>query len=247
MFVWDIYNKLIDGIPLSFEVEDFMVGVEFTMVKTKSSIGIARTINDRRFPMIQEPFVGMKLKKLAESVISWNMVESSLGVAAINAYYHSEEYLAGINAEYADVEETFNTYIELIEDKKTALVGHYKYFEEKLPVSNDVLILSPTPIHEEYPITAADFILPKQDVVILRGSAFTDKNLGRYLEICEKTTVILADFDVLPVPLIVERQNAYIASFHINDVERSIYLIKSGQAANEMWETGEMICIKNLI
>lgn len=245
--MWNIYKKLIDGIPLSFEVEDFIVGVEFTMVKTKSSIGIARTINDRRFPMTQEPIIGMKLKKLAESAMSWNMIESSLGVAAMSAYYHSEEYLAGIKVERADVEETFNTYIELIEDKKTALVGHYKDFEDILPVSNDVLVLSSTPIHEEYPITAADFILPQQEAVILRGSTLTDKTLERYLEICKDTTVIMADYDVLPVPFLVEKQNAYIASFHINDVEKSIYLIKSGQAADKMWETGEMICIKNFI
>ena len=44
--MWDIYDDLIDSIPDNLTVQDCMLGLHWTLVKSEGGTGTAMTVND---------------------------------------------------------------------------------------------------------------------------------------------------------------------------------------------------------
>ena len=89
--MWELYDNLIKNIQEDIKIEDLVIGTEFAMVISDCGAGISRVLNDKRFPFENKIKPNMKLKDLAKSIKSWNFVEASLGLAAINAFYNSKQ------------------------------------------------------------------------------------------------------------------------------------------------------------
>ncbi|MGM9532009.1 enolase N-terminal-like fold-containing protein, partial [Intestinibacter sp.] len=89
--MWELYDNLIENIQEDIKINDLVIGTEFAMVISDSGAGISRVLNDKRFPFENEIKPNMKLKDLAKSIKSWNFVEASLGLAAINAFYNKKQ------------------------------------------------------------------------------------------------------------------------------------------------------------
>ena len=89
--MWKLYDSLIDAIPEEIKVADFLCGNSWTMIRTdKGGIGLATTAKEvTRKPLLDRQIKGLPLKEVAEAAKSWNMLEASIGVAAINAYYNA--------------------------------------------------------------------------------------------------------------------------------------------------------------
>jgi uncharacterized protein (DUF4213/DUF364 family) len=242
--LWELYRKLIENIPEHHYVEEFIVGVDFTFVKSNYSLGLAKTLRENRFPMKSTPYKNMPLKELAAGIYSWNNVESSLGLAAINAYYNSNEYLDTIQYERMNVLEFRDKLLTLTESKKVTMIGHNLLIEQEFFTYCDLTHLTLVPIEDEYPITASEFLLPESEIILLPGSSISNKTVERYLELSHKAFVMMIDIDAVLSPDLLYQHSGLIASPILNDAERCIYHVKTGQNIKHLWKTGDILCIK---
>lgn len=99
--------------------------------------GTTGTIPGDSRPEMFRRKLGMPLRELAGAVKSWNYVESSIGLAAINAYYNNPEVAAANGVELAANRITedrkndpFIMSQNRIKNKKVCVIGHFPPLEQ---------------------------------------------------------------------------------------------------------------------
>lgn len=92
--MWKIYDQLISQIPQDLTVDEVIAGTSWTLVRSGTNVGVAMTVKTATTPPISKSsFIHEPLRNVAASVKSWNFIEASIGLAAINAYYNSKEQI----------------------------------------------------------------------------------------------------------------------------------------------------------
>jgi uncharacterized protein (DUF4213/DUF364 family) len=189
MSKWKLYDKLISGIPENLTVEDYAVGCAWTMVKAGGTSGIALTVRQRAGKSEEfVPIIGLPLRKVAELVKSWNFIDASIGMAAINAYYNAPDRLRsmGLLLEGTEVQkknDAFSIFGSAVEGKKVSVIGRFPNIEKQLKPICDLSILERDPQMGDYPDSACEYILEEQDFVFITGMTLTNKTLPRLLEL----------------------------------------------------------------
>jgi uncharacterized protein len=252
--MWELYDEMISGIPENFIVKDFVIGACYSYVETNYGIGIAKTIPGIRFPFLKKPRFGMPLKELAASIKSFHYVESSLALAAINAFYNTEEglkTLASNSIKTAKTNLTKNFFsdrlLPKIRREGIALYGHFPFYEEQIPINFEYLVLEEYPEDGDYPVSALEYLFPSQKNIWLQGSSLTKKILPRILEICPDSNVLFLDIDIPITPILLKQNPGQIISLKITDKEQCAYHIKAGADISNFYEVGEIVCLKTII
>jgi hypothetical protein len=96
--VWKLYDDLYIGIPSGIRITGCVVGSEWTVVQANGNTGIARTLelpgNPEKF---QAGFIGAYLRETANHMKWDNLALASVGVAAMNAWYNTQERAEGLS------------------------------------------------------------------------------------------------------------------------------------------------------
>ncbi len=92
MSAWDLYDELIDAIPLDIQVVKAAQGPQWTRIYTNNpSCGIALTMSASSRPaQMNHDYAGIPLRAIAQLSKSWNFAEASFGMAALNAFYSTQ-------------------------------------------------------------------------------------------------------------------------------------------------------------
>jgi len=120
--------------------------------------------------------------ELAEYVKSWNLVEASIGVAALNSMMEPRGK-KDINAQDLIIEESLN--------KKVIMVGKFPKIDEIRSVAKEFWVLEADPTltnPKEGIITeaAAEYVFPGSDIIVITGSTLINKGLERYLNLAKQ-------------------------------------------------------------
>ncbi|MDD3167843.1 MAG: DUF364 domain-containing protein [Eubacteriales bacterium] len=198
--MWKLYDELIEGIPAGILTDDITVGLSWTAVTAGQYRGAAMTVKEQErcgCTDILDSRRGQPLKYLASLSKSWNFIEASIGVAAINAYYNNKETWerSGLPEnppwQIVESEDAFEAYANAVEGKKAAVIGHFRQLEEYLAGAKSLSILERRPTADDYPDSACEYILPEQEYVFITGSALINKTLPRLLALSKAAHVIL--------------------------------------------------------
>lgn len=119
--------------------------------------------------------------ELSEYSKSWNLKEASIGVAALNSLIEPK-------GERGD---GFEILKENAKGKKVAMVGHFPKVVEIRDIADEVWVFEKCQQEGDLPDTAAEYLLPKADIVAITGSAVVNKSMERLLELSSGFTVIL--------------------------------------------------------
>jgi uncharacterized protein (DUF4213/DUF364 family) len=202
--MWELYDELIEKIPGDITAENITIGLHWTIVAAGKYCGTAMTVQEHN-PVrdILESRWGQPLKYLASLAKSWNFVEASIGVAAINAYYNNKETWKqkdpgkhkgsgeGTSWKIIGSENAFEGYGQAVKNKKVAIIGHFRHLENYMTEAKQVSVLERRPVGDDYPDSACEYILPEQDYVFITGTTMTNKTLPRLLQLSESAHVIL--------------------------------------------------------
>ena len=192
---WSLYDRLLAGIPEDITVEDYGIGVAWSFVRARGSVGVALTVRQRAgHPDDHAPIIGRPLREVAELVKSWHFLEASIGMAAINCWYnHPEraEALGLLDSEKGQGGEAFRVFGDAVRGKNVAVIGHFPYLERTLGPLCNLSILEREPQKGDYPDSASEYILPEQDYIFITGMTLTNKTLPRLLELCQNGKVCL--------------------------------------------------------
>ena len=190
---WEMYDKLIAGIPSGIKVEGIYMGDVWTVLLAEGYQGIAVTINEGRLPLkTYQQLKGKDLREAATLIKSWDFMDATVGMAAINAYYNREEKIRAYKGNAAvKTSNTFDDYAKATKDKAVAVIGHFIALERVLTEAASLDVLERDPAFGDLPDSACEYILPQKEFIFITGSAMINKTLPRLLEICKDGKAIV--------------------------------------------------------
>lgn len=246
-----MYDALIEGIPADCVADEIVCGPYHAYVRSGEGHGFGAVLTgDTRHVMLTTKPVGMPLKKLAEAIKSWNYVEAGIGNAAINAYYNSVTVARknGVNISSSRftedrVNDPFITYQKLVRNKKVGVIEHFPYIDNLFAPVCDLSVLARWPQEDEYPYTAAEYILPECDYVFIACGSLIDKSLPRFLELSKQAYVVLVGPCTPLAPVLSQYGVKDLSGYVIKDGERA-RCICGGQANYSIYSSGQKVSLR---
>jgi uncharacterized protein (DUF4213/DUF364 family) len=237
--MWEIYDELIAGIDNELIIHDFNVGSAWSMVRAAGFTGLALTVKERcQSSFYTGNIIGDKLKDVAQCVKSWNFIEASLGMAAINCYYNDPLKVAAWNGSsgfdegdgsHNDKHDAFNALASAAEGKNVAVIGRFPHLEEQLAPICRLSILERNPEPGDYPDSACEYILAEQDMLFITGMTLTNKTLPRLLQLAKPSARVVMVGPSVPLsPLLYRYGVTDLDGFYVTDANKAEFLIKRG-------------------
>lgn len=212
-----IYDMLIAGVASGETVTGSTMGSCWTAVETAGRFGMAMTTPVDTAPrMLAGEYTGMALEELAAAAKSWNLTESSYGMAAVNAWYNTPDALERLGA-YEPFDKYCTDGLDL-RGKKIGVVGHLNMPVSVYEQAESVRILERNPRPGDYPDSACDWLIPQCDVVIMTASTLVNKTLPHLLDLSRNAYTILAGPSCPMCPGLLEFGIDRIAGLIITDV-----------------------------
>jgi uncharacterized protein (DUF4213/DUF364 family) len=259
--MWEMYDQLIDSIPEELTVKEYMLGLHWILVRSERGLGVAKSMKGGQPGTKLGKIIGMPLKELAKYIKSWNMIDASLGLAAINSVYNNQvnimnisdpdDYdqegsddsnLEDLNEDINDDLNAFTRFYNEIIGKKVAVVGHFPKIEALNEICK-LTIIDKDPQPGDYPESACEYILPQQDLVFITGTALINKTLPRLLELSNNARVVLVGPSV-PMSLHIYTFGVdTIAGMIVVDNEELWKAVQEGGNKNIYEHGGQRICI----
>ena len=188
---FELYDALIQGITADSPVTATFAGQCWTAVETASHFGMAMTTPVDTAPRMHAgEYCGMSLRELAQVSKSWNLTEAGFGMAAVNAFYNTQERLEQLNA-YEPFDNYCTSGLDL-RGKHIGVVGHLNMPQSVYDQAASLRILERNPRAGDYPDSACDWLIPQCDVVIMTASTLVNKTLPHLLDLSKNAYTILA-------------------------------------------------------
>jgi len=220
----NLLTSQLDDVP----VRSVLVGARWTVVCSRYC-GMAATLMDNHtHGHSQVRGVGRlhtkTARELAEYARSENLLEASIGVAAINSMLELDESRATeINA--------VEVLIEHGQGKNVALVGHFPFISRLRSAVGQLWVIEQRPMEGEYPAEAAADLIPQADVVAITSSALINHTLDGLLALCRPKAMVMMLGPSTPLsPVLFDHGVTILSGARI--VDEAVALRTIGQGAS---------------
>ncbi len=246
--MWELYDELIENIPGNIYAKDTRIGNSWGYVSGENSCGIGVMYPvESRLPIYSKDWCGKPLKDIACCAKSWNFIEASLGMAAINCYYNSMEQAVAnkINipsSSYAEnrMNDPFISYQRHIRNKNVVVIGHFPYLETLFEPVCDMSIIETKPKEGDYPFSACEYLIPKADYLFITCGSLTDKTLPRLLELAGNAYTVLVGPATPLTPILFRYGVNDMSGFIFRDLEKADRILTGGQFGT-LYSTGHKV------
>ncbi len=248
--MWELYDAMIEDMPDDVTAAMVAVGGESTyVISSENGFGYAGYRDyTQRAPNVTTNRIGRPLKEIAESVKSWNLIEASIGQAALCAWYNSPETAEAHGIEVLArkqvqerLKDPFIRSQNMVKGKKVVVVGHFPFLEGLIAPVCDMSIIEWNPVEGDYPYPAAEYLLPECDFAFLTCAAFGDKTMPRLLELSENAEQVSVVGPGTPLaPRLFEFGVDDMAGFVVTDVEFAAR-ITGGAEAQRIFSAGRKV------
>ena len=222
-----IIDSLLENLPEDVPVRSVLVGAHWTVVCSRYC-GMAATLQGNHpHGHIQVRDVGSlhtkSARELAEYAYSTDLLEASIGMAAINSLLEVDESLTvEINAS------------EVLacrgRGKNVALIGHFPFIPQLRQDVAQLWVIEQHPAEDEYPAEAADRFLPQADVIAITSSTLINHTLDGLLALVRPGAIVMLLGPSTPLsPLLFEYGVTIISGTRV--VEETVVLRTVGQGA----------------
>jgi uncharacterized protein len=184
-----ILDDLLRNLSMDAPVRSFLVGAHWTVVCSRHC-GMAATLLDNQPQGHSQVRNAGRLhsktaRELADYARSENLLEASIGVAAINSLLDVDESQAvEINA--------VEVLMEHGRGKNVALVGHFPFIPRLRPAVGQLWVIEQHPTEGDYPAEAAADLIPQAEVVAITSSALINHTLDGLLALCQPEALVMA-------------------------------------------------------
>jgi uncharacterized protein len=183
-----LLHELLDSLTFDAPLRSILVGVHWTVVCSRNC-GLASSLVGNE-PHSHEKVrdVGSlhhkSARELAEFALSDNLMEASIGVAAINS-------LIDVDIDQAVEVNAGQVLADRGTGKKIALVGHFPFIPKLRQVAGQLWVIEQRPAEGEHPVEAAADLIPQAEIVALTGSAIINHTLDNLLELCHPDALVM--------------------------------------------------------
>jgi uncharacterized protein (DUF4213/DUF364 family) len=183
-----LLDDLLSELRMDTPVHAVLIGAHWTVVCSRHCGMAATLMDDHAHGHSQVRDVGHLHTKtagqLADYAYSDNLIEASIGVAAINSLLDVDESQAvEINAVDVLIEHGWG--------KNVALIGHFPFIPKLRPIVGQLWVIEQRPAEGEYPAEAAANLLPQADVVAITSSALINHTLDGLLALCQPDALVM--------------------------------------------------------
>jgi len=183
-----ILNDLLANLPeYPVPVRKIMIGVHWTMI-CSIYCGLGSTMVESgqhgQSPMRDVGNLHHKsAQDLAHLVLSDNLLEASVGLAAINSLVHIDESQA-VQLNAADLIAKVST------GRNLAFVGHFPFIDRLRGLAKNCWVIEKRPTGDDLSEGAAAEYLPMADVVAITGTTLINHTLDELLSLCRRGAVV---------------------------------------------------------
>ncbi len=176
-----LLDDLLASVSEDAPVRSVLVGAHWTAVCSRRC-GLAATLmgcGPHGHERVRE--VGRLHQKSARELAGWvrsdNLLEASLGAAALNSL---------LEVEVGAVEDVNAAQVLLDRGRgrDVAVVGHFPFIAQLRPAAGRLWVLEQSPVEDELPAEAAPEVLPRAEVVAITGTALINHTLEDLLRLC---------------------------------------------------------------
>jgi uncharacterized protein (DUF4213/DUF364 family) len=254
---WELYDRLIEGIPAGIGVKNWSVGRRWSHVESECGTGVAMALGDSMHlgrngdPLRNDAIARctLDLKGFAALVRSWNFDAASVGTAALNAFYNTPKnnpdlraFLEATGQRSTAAEATgqantaslpirqddiIATEIRACPGGNVTVIGHFPYLD-KLADGCELTILERNPVGTDLPDPACEYVLPEQDLVIITGTALTNKTIMRLLELSRDARTVLVGPSCTCSAVLFEHGVDLIGGAVVADTDEARLLVSHG-------------------
>ena len=232
----NILQELIESLPGDAAVRSVLVGAHWTVVCSRHC-GLASTLmDDHPHGHSQVRDVGrLQLKTahaLAEYATSDNLLEASIGLAAINSMLEVDERQT-VEGSAAEV------LAERGHGKIVALVGHFPFIPELQEKVGRLWVIEQNPVEGEYPAEAAADLLPQADVVALTGTTLINQTFEGLIALCRPDAQVLVLGPSTPLsPILFDHGVQIISGALVRDENAVLQAVSQGANFRQLHQQG---------
>ena len=225
-----ILQALLDAIPTDppIPVRQLVVGAHWTLVGSAHG-GMGSTLlgeGPHGHSAVRD--VGSLHQKSAQELARWvlsdNLLEASIGMAALNSLLDVDEAgLEEVNAAKILAREA--------EGKNLAIVGHFPFVERIKSIPRHCWVIEKRPYGDDLPEASAQEYIPQADVVAITGTAFINHTIEGLLALCRPGSQVMVLGPSTPLsPLLFDYGINYLSGSRVVDEQAAILTIQQGAA-----------------
>lgn len=237
---WAIYDTLLASVSKDAKVTKCAMGPHWVLIEADSGgIGVAQNFPIEGRIFSKPDVVGQSLFQVASLLKSWNFHEAAIGMAALNAANNTALLIKDTPLHKAAEEakgDAFDFFMPKIKGKKVAVIGHFPGMNI-LSSNCELTILERKLIPGDMPDTAAEYVLPLQDVVLMTGTTLINKSMPRLLELSQNAFVCIVGPSTPMDPKLFELGVDSLSGLVVMDSDAIIQAITSG-ACEKIFEKG---------
>lgn len=178
-----LVDDLLESVAhLDCPVRRVCVGLHWTVVESRYT-GMAHTYKTGRKVELESSgrLVGQSALELAQRLRSWESLEASLGVAALNSLIEP----------VGEPGNAFEIVVGRAAGKTVTVVGRFPSNDELARVAERAFFLEMDPREGELPPCACDEVIPQSDIVVITATALINKTLPHLLELSRRATAVV--------------------------------------------------------
>ena len=222
-----LLHSLLAALPVDpVPVCKVVIGVHWTVVCSKGC-GLGSTLvncGPHGHSSIRD--VGSLHHKTAQELAGWilsdNLLEASIGIAAINSLTEvDEKSLVDINASEVIKKNS--------QGKNLVVVGHFPFVDRIKHIPNNCWVIEKQPFGDDFPEEAANEYIPQADVVAITGTAFINHTMEHLLSLCRPDALVMVLGSSTPMlPLLFDHGINFLSGSRIIDEDAAIATVQQG-------------------
>jgi uncharacterized protein (DUF4213/DUF364 family) len=164
---------------------------------------------------------GLSALELAQYARSDNVLEASIGMAAINS-------LIDIDEARCVKENALDVLAREGRGKNIAIVGRFPWIPKLRALARTFWVIEQSPREGELPAEAAEEVLPQADVVGLTGTSFINHTVDRLLVLSKNSFVVMVGPTTPLSPVLFDHGVDILAGVQVVEPDKTIHSINQG-------------------
>lgn len=220
----EIIDDLISSLSEDSVVHEIHACVFWTAVVSKHC-GLASTFHEEHPYHRAVRDVGSLRQKsaleLAQYAQSDNILEASIGLAAINS-------LIDVDEAKCTEENAFDILARKGKDRNIAVIGHFPWVSKLRDVAKELWVIEQRPQEGALPAQTAKDLLPQADVVGITGTSFINHTVEKLLDLAKSSFIVLIGPTSPLSPVLFDYGVDVIAGIKVAEPEKTIHSISEG-------------------
>lgn len=223
-----LISQLLSTLPADpIPVRNVIIGVHWTLVTSINS-GLASTlVSSGPHGSGRIRHVGELHQKSAQELAGWlesdNLLEASVGMAALNSIIAVDEKQLHLDLNAAEV------LAEISKDKNLVIVGHFPFAKRVKTIARNLWIIEKDPYGDDYPEEVGQNIIPQADVVAITGTSFINHTIEGLLALCRPGAQVMILGPSTPLmPILFDHGIDYLSGSRVINEPSAVRTIQQG-------------------